>query len=173
VTRQQPLQRFTVGVVIERRRARSSWVDFIWRPVMILPGVPDAAPWTTLAQDENATTFYAGAREVELFAASSGFYLDNLANDEPALWVVLRPTGLEPPFEIVAVTADPHEGEAFTQAGDDLVEPVVMPPPVRAAIEAFVKERHVDNAFFKRTRDEANPEALARRAPAPKRDADE
>jgi Protein of unknown function (DUF3305) len=173
VSRQQPLQRLPVGVVVERRRAQSPWVDFVWRPVTVLPGVPDTAPWTALAQDEDATTFYAGARDVELFAASSGFYRDNLASGEPALWVVLRPSGLEPPFEIVAVTADPHEGEAFTQAGDDLVEPVVMPPPVRAAIEAFVREHHIDDAFFKRTRDEANPEALARRAPTSKSDADE
>jgi hypothetical protein len=173
VSRRQPLQRLPVGVVVERRRAQSPWVDFVWRPVTVLPGVPDTAPWTALAQGEDATTFYAGSREIELFTASSNFYLDNLASDQPALWVVLRPTGLEPPFEIVAVTADPNEGEAFTQAGDDLVEPVVMPPPVRAAIEAFVRDYHVDSTFFKRTRDEANPEALARRTPASKSDADE
>jgi hypothetical protein len=173
VSRQQPLQRLSVGVVVERRRAQSPWVDFVWRPVTVLPGVPDTAPWTALAQDAQTATFYAGSREIELFTASSNFYLDNLASDQPALWVVLRPTGLEPPFEVVAVTADPNEGEAFTQAGDDLVEPVVMPPPIRAAIEAFVKEHHVDTAFFKRTRDKADPEVLARRAHTSKSDSDE
>ena len=45
----------------------------------------------------------------------------------PLLWVVLRPTGAEPPYDVLAVTADPAEGEASTEAGNDLVETVPMP----------------------------------------------
>ncbi len=41
-----PLLRIPVGVVVERRKAFSPWADFIWRPVAVLEGVPDAAPWT-------------------------------------------------------------------------------------------------------------------------------
>jgi len=82
--------------------------------------------------------------------------------------VSLRPTGVEPPFEIVAVTADPAEGESFTQVGDDLVEAVPMPPAVCAIVEAFVAEHHVERAFVKRKRERADPEALARRAPLEK-----
>jgi hypothetical protein len=40
-----------------------------------------------------------------------------------------------------------------------------MPEPVRATIEAFVVEHHVERAFHKRKRDRADPEALARRGP--------
>ena len=127
MSRPQPLQRLPVGVIVERRRAKSSWVDFVWRPVTVLPAAPDTAPWTALAQGAETATFYAGAFNLELFAAHAGFYQDNLATNQPSLWVVLRPTGVEPPFEVVAVTADPNEGEAFTQAGNDLVEPVAMP----------------------------------------------
>ena len=79
------------------------------------------------------------------------------------LWVALRPTGVEPPYEIFAVTADPAEGEAWTQSGSDLVDVVPMPEAVRAAIDAFVAEHHVERPFFKRKRDRADPEALARR----------
>ena len=71
----------------------------------------------------------------------------------PALWVVLRPTGAQPPYEVLAVTADPAEGEAFTEAGNDLVETVPMPGGHRQAIEAFVAEHHVERPFFKRQRD--------------------
>jgi hypothetical protein len=173
VSRPPPLQRLSVGVVIERRRARSAWVDFVWRPVAALPGTPDTQPWTVLDQNAQVTTFYAGAAEVALFASGTEFYKENLASGEPSLWVVLRPTGVDPPFDVLAVTADPTEGEAFTQAGDDLVEPVPMPLPIREALEGFVKEHHVDTAFVKRKRDKADPEALARRAPVAKGDADE
>jgi hypothetical protein len=79
--------------------------------------------------------------------------------------VSLRPTGVEPPYELAAVTADPSEGESYTQSGESVVEAVPMPEPMRAAIEAFVAEHHVEQPFYKRKRDRADPEALARRGP--------
>ena len=82
----------------------------------------------------------------------------------PGLWVVLRPTGGEPPYTVFTVTADPAEGEAFTEAGSDLVEQVAMPAPIGALVEAFVAEHHVERPFIKRARERADPEALARRA---------
>ena len=164
----EPLAQITVGVVVERRKAQSSWIDFTWRPVTVLPGAPAAAPWTQLSADGDVATFYAGATEVALYRTDTAHYRDNLAAGSPALWVALRPTGIEPPFDLVAVTADPAEGEGFTQNGDHLVEPVPMPEPVRAIVEAFVAEHHVEQPFVKRKRDRANPEALARRTPPPK-----
>jgi hypothetical protein len=172
VTKPAPLQRLPVGVVVEKRRLNNPWADFSWRPVAVLPGAPDTARWTTLDEQNEATRFYAGASEVELFPGSGAYYRDNLTSGEPSLWVVLRPTGLEPPFEVFAVTADPNEGEAFTQAGNDLVEAVAMPEPIREAIESFVAEHHIETQFVKRQRDTADPEALARRAPTSKRDHD-
>ena len=124
----QPLTRIAVGVVVERRKARSAWVDFTWQPVAVLPGQPDTAPWTILSSDAETATYYAGTAEIALYRTETGYYRDNLMSGSPSLWVALRPTGVEPPYEIVAVTADPAEGESFTQAGDDLVDAVPMPP---------------------------------------------
>jgi len=42
---------------------------------------------------------------------------------------------------------------------------VPMPETVRATIDAFVAEHHVERVFHKRQRDRADPEALARRGP--------
>ena len=42
---------------------------------------------------------------------------------------------------------------------------VAMPASVREMIAAFVAEHHVEQPFYKRKRDYANPEALGRRAP--------
>ena len=80
--------------------------------------------------------------------------------------MVLRPTGGEPPFTIVTVTADPTEGEAMTSAGDDLVEAVAMPASIAEHLAAFVARHHVERTVFKRKRDRADPEALGRRGPA-------
>ena len=160
-----PLAQVSVGVIVERRKAASPWIDFTWKPVMALPGEPVAAPWTQLSADGETATFYAGATNVALYRTETALYRDNLASGAPALWVALRPSDTDPPFALVAVTADPAEGEGFTQNGDHLVEAVPMPEPVRAIIEAFVAEHHVEQPFVKRKRDRADPEALARRGP--------
>jgi hypothetical protein len=163
-----PLARIPVGVVVERRKAKSPWIDFVWRPVAVLPGEPETKPWTQLGGSAELAMFYVGSADVALFHSDTAQYRDNLTSGAPALWVVLRPTGVEPPYEIAIVTADPSEGESYTQSGSDLVESVPMPEPPRALIEAFVAEHHVEQTFHKRKRDSADPEALGRRAPASK-----
>ena len=158
-----PLARIYVGVVVERRVATSPWIEHVWRPVRVLAGVPEAEPWTTLPGASGADTFYAGAAEVELHRTETTNYRDNLASGQASLWIVLRPTGGDPPFTVVRVTADPAEGEAFTETATDLVEAVPMPEPIAEAVAAFVAQHHVEHAFEKRKRDRANPEALGRR----------
>jgi hypothetical protein len=161
-----PLAKIAVGVVVERRRSANTWLDVIWRPVAVLPGQPNMAAWTLLSADSDITSFYAGGADISLYRTEAGHYRDNLASDRPTLWVALRSTGTEPPYKLVAVTADPAEGESFTQAGEDVVEVVPMPAPVREAIAAFVAAHRVDEPFYKRERDRADPEVLARRGPA-------
>jgi hypothetical protein len=162
------LARIVVGVVVERRRAASPWVEFVWQPVKVLPGCPEAAPWTVLSIDAERATFYAGSADIELYRTESGNYSDNLASGLPLLWVALSPTGLERPYDLRAVTADPAEGESFTQAGEDLVGAVPMPDAVRDTLAAFVAAHPAVRAFHKRKRDRADPEALAHRAPRAK-----
>jgi hypothetical protein len=64
---------------------------------------------------------------------------------------------------VAAITADPAEAEAFTEAGANLVEAMPMPEVVRETIEGFVSEHYVEREFVKRQRRRADPEALARR----------
>ena len=97
-----------------------------------------------LADDGERATFYAGPATVELHRAETANYRDNLASGSPALWVVLRETGAEPPYALYLVTADPSEGEAMTEAGGNIVEPVPMPEAVRDAVAVFIAEHHVE-----------------------------
>jgi Protein of unknown function (DUF3305) len=146
-----------IGVVVERYKARTPWVDFVWRPASVLVGVPAAVPWTPLGSEGDKMTFYGGAATIELHRTETANYLSNLASEAPQLWVVLRPTGSEPAYEVLSVTADPAEGEAFTEAGNDLVETVPMPQAIIEMVEAFVAKHHVERVFFKRQRDQADP----------------
>jgi hypothetical protein len=159
----EELVSFPVGVVVERRKAKSGWIDFVWRPLSVLAGIPATEPWTKLTEDGEATTFYSGAANVELHPAHTTYYRDNLASGEPSLWVVLRPSSGASPYELIKVTADPFEGEAMTETGGDIVEKVAMPGTVREQIAAYVDKYHVERPFYKRQRERTDPESIGRR----------
>jgi len=158
-----PLLRFPVGIVVERHKAGSAWTDFVWRAVAVLPDEPGTKPWTVLREEYGTTLFYAGSATVDLYPSETARYRDNLASGSPSIWTVLSPAESAWPYSVTAATADPSEGEAFTEAGANLVEAVPMPEMLREAIESFVAEHHVEREFFKRKRRQADPEALARR----------
>jgi hypothetical protein len=160
-----PLARLPVGVIVERRKAASAWIDFTWRAVGILPGHPAAAPWTELSSGGDVSTFYAGAATIDLYRSETPHYEYNLKTGRPSIWIKLRRTGRAMPYDVAAVTVDPTEGESYSEAGDDLVDAVPMPEVIRTALEAFVAEHHVEQVFYKRKRTRADPEALSRQAP--------
>ena len=155
--RSTALVRILVGVVVERRKARSPWLDFLWRPISVLVGTPSATPWTLIGEEGDATTFYAGEAAIELHRTETTNYRDNLASGAPALWVALCPVASERPYEVLAVTADPAEGEALTDAGSNLVEAVSMPPDVVEAVIQFIAQHHVERTFVKRQRERQAP----------------
>jgi hypothetical protein len=152
-----PLAQIRVGVVVERRKAASSWVDFLYRPVSVLEGVAAASPWTQIGTEGDVTTFYAGDAVIELHRTETTNYRDNLASGAPLLWVILRPGSGAVGLDLLLVTADPAEGEALTGAGNDLVEPVPMPVSIRQIVANFIAEHHVEQSFFKRERSTSRP----------------
>lgn len=159
----EALLRIPVGVVVERLKADSPWIDFLWRGVGVLPDEPDMTPWTVLRVQDQATLYYAGSSTIDLYRSETARYRENIATGAPHIWIVLSPSEGAWPYVVLAVTADPAEGEAFTEAGANLVEAVPMPELVREAIEKFIAEHHVESGFVKRERRRADPEALARR----------
>jgi hypothetical protein len=147
------LARMVVGVVVERRKAKGAWSDFLWRPVSIFSGKPS----TPLGEQNDVTLFYAGEAVIELHRTETANYRDNLGSGAPSLWVVMQPTASDPPYQLLAVTADPAEGEAFTDAGNNLVESVPMPPDIAAIVGDFIASHHVERPFVKRERDQSSP----------------
>jgi hypothetical protein len=151
-----------VGVVVERHKAHSPWLDFLCRPISVLAGVPTAAAWTVIDSAEDVTTFYAGEAVIELHRTETANYRDNLVSGAPLLWVILRPSAGVAGFDLLAVTADPAEGEALTGAGNDLVATVPMPLAVSDIVGSFIAEHHVERPFFKRQRDRSIPTSPGR-----------
>lgn len=147
-----------IGIVIERRRLTGEWGGIAWRPITIFPQPPDVAPWTPLGAGRDITRYYAGVVPVRLYSTDTANYRDNLSSGAPKLWVVMRPDGAEPPVEVLMVTADPAEGEANTEAGNNVVETIDMPPEVAGAIAAFIAAHHVERPILKRRRDGQAPD---------------
>ena len=158
-----PTLRIPVGIVVERRKADSPWADFVWRGAAVLPDEPETRAWTVLREQDGTTLFYAGSATVDLYPSETARYRENLASGNPSIWTVLSPSEGPWPYAVAAATADPAEGEGFTEAASNLVEAVPMPEVIREAIEDFIAAHHVEREFVKRKRRRADPEALARR----------
>ncbi|MCW3474159.1 DUF3305 domain-containing protein [Limobrevibacterium gyesilva] len=150
---------YLVGVVLERRKVASPWIDHVWLPVAVLPAAPDLAPLTWLGATDTGERFFAGGFEMDLHRTDTATYRDNLASGAPRIWVAARPPGNDGPPAVVGVTPDPAEGEALTEAGNDIVEAVPMPPEIEAVLIRFIADHHVERPFVKRKRDRwAGPE---------------
>lgn len=154
-----------VAVIVDKKKAASPWIDHLWVPARVVTGLPEAEPMTLIARDGETESFYAGATSLVLASTETANYRDNLLTGSPKLWVVLRMEELDAYVSVVTVTADPAEGEAHTESGSNIVEPLPMPQDIAAQIAAFVDRHHVEREFFKRKRERVNPDALAHRRP--------
>lgn len=158
-----PESSFEVGVVA-KRKLKGPWASHAWLPCAVLPGAPAAAPWTRLTASEEEETFYAGSFEVSLYPSETAHYRDNLTSGRPALWVALRHIAGDD-YEVVAVTANPYEGESMAEGIGEIVEAVPMPADIQTKVAEFFAAFHQERPFIKRQRDRPDPEALARRGP--------
>jgi len=142
-----------VGVIVERAKAASQWIDYIWRPTTVLAGQPDTPPWTLLADDGERATFYAGPAMVEMHRTETASYRDNLANRIAVRcgWcsVKRRRTALR------ALSRDRRSGrgrrhdggrQQHRRAGTD----AGRPPRYGCGLR---REHHVEEVFVKRKRD--------------------
>jgi hypothetical protein len=150
-----------VGVVVERRPAKSRWTDYVWRVVEVLDGPAATAPFTRLTVLKDGTErYFAGNTALTLHGDETGAYQINLAGDR-VLYAVLHAdeTGSHP-YELHTVTASPHEACDFLDSGEELVEAIPMPPLIVAWLETFCALHHKEQPFQKRQRDKVDAERL-------------
>ena len=154
-----------LAVIAERRKGVTQWAEHVWRAVEVLEDAPEVPPWTLLRQeDDGRALFFVGHGEIALHPTDTTNYKHNLEAAQPLVWVILRPAETESGFVLHGVTADPGEAHLHADAGNDLLESLPMPAGLRATMEAFVARHHKERGFWKRKRDQADPEALARQA---------
>lgn len=154
-----------VAVLAERRPATSPWAEHVWQAVEVLEHAPATAPWTVLREEAGRTLFLAGRAEVWLHPTDTDNYKHNLEAGSPRIWVVLRPVEHAPGMALQCVTVDAGEAHLYADSGADLLESLPLPAFLHAPLAAFVAQHHRERQFFKRRRDRADPEAMARRVP--------
>jgi hypothetical protein len=159
-----------IGVILERRKAKSPWLDVIWEAQAILPEPAAAETGSPLGANGDGELIYGGAAVLEAHTIETGFYRDNMTSGAPRIWVVLRPQADGSQPAVVKVTCDPTEGEGYTETGWDIVNMVPMPEPIQLALADFIAAHHVEQPFIKRKRDRQDPEALAHGLKGPDRD---
>lgn len=155
--------RIPVAVLAERRPGVTQWAEWSWRAVEVLEEAPALPAWTVLREAEGRTLFLAGQAEVLFCPTDTPNYRDNLAAAAPSIWVVLRNVETDPGLRLHAVTVDAGEAHLYADTGSDLLEALPLPPGLRARLEVFVAEHHVERMQHKRRRDRADPEALGKR----------
>lgn len=142
-----------VGVVIRKQPGVTRWARWIWRPVAVLPGAPPA-DWRELRREGEAVEYHAATLTLEVHRAETEGYRVALSREPPSVYVVLRPSepGAAMPVDVFLVTASAFEAQDYLDSGEEIVEPVPMPPPLIAWLSEFVSRHHKDEPFVKRRR---------------------
>ncbi len=144
-----------LGVVLRKQPGVTRWAAWVWRAVAVLPGAPPAE-WHVMRRDGAAVEYHAATLPLELHRAETEAYRVALSNEPPRVYVVLRPAEEEGAVEEIAVhsvTASPYEAQDYLDSGEEIVEPVTMPPALVAWISSFVARHQKDEPFVKRQRD--------------------
>ncbi len=152
---------WTVGVVVDKRPLKSVWQPFAWVPSAALVAAPSVERWAPLGRDGEVERFYAGPATLTLWPGETDTYKHNLESAAPSVYVVLRKDDSARGLDLLLATVDAGEAHAHADTGDDIVEPVPLPPEIRDWMAAFVERHHVERTRYKRQRDRADPEALA------------
>ena len=159
-----PKEILRLGVLAQLRPPVTRWSTGELRPLMVLPSEPAALPGTRLSSENGVETWYLGARDLVLWSGDASHHRDNLTSGRPAVWVALR--GTDPArAEVIAVTADPYEGEGLASDPELIVDAVPMPDAVARAVAAFADAHFFEMPFKKRKRLPADPNVFEARAP--------
>lgn len=159
-----PPEIISVWVVAERRQSGNPWQSEQWTVAAVQSGRPQTEPWTELTRGRGWTRYFLGCTEIQLFRTETENYLFNIEGAFPAIYVILRRGGANG-VELLGATVDPGEIDAHSDAGDDLIEALPLPPDIAARMRAFIAAHHKEQPFLKRRRDRADLERLGRRPP--------
>lgn len=133
--------RFTVAVILQRTPLANRWATERWEPVAVEMATTEGAGIAPvrLADVATGTRWRFDGHMLELHRTEAEGYFLNVTAPEPKVFVALRPneSDAEPRIVPASVTVSYNEAARMLDGGEQ-VDAVPMPPPIRAALEAFV-----------------------------------
>lgn len=141
-----------IGIVLERRMSARPWRDHVWRLAGLMPNAAAEEPWRVVGRGDGWTRYAAGVVPLSLSPRETDRYRQNLASARPQVFVVLRHVGAAGELEPLHATVCPYAAQAYLESGEDMVEGIDMPPPIRDWVEDFIA-RHPPRPFGKAPRD--------------------
>ena len=133
--------RFPVAVIMQRIPLTNRWANERWEAVAVEAGAEDAPGCVLLSDGPEGPRWRCTGCAIELHPVEvEGYYL-NASTREPrvfVLWRMAEPEDdVEPRARPLIVTVSYGEAARFLDAGEQ-VDAVAMPPPIFAALDAFV-----------------------------------
>src|SRR5664279_781779 len=133
---------FSVDVMMDRVPLDNRWASEKWQPSAVVPigegAVTPGAP-ECIADGPAGTTWRFPGMPIELHPTEAEGYFLNVTSDTPVVFVMWRPgeDGLQPAARPEIVTVSYNQAGRYMDGGER-VDPVPMPAPIRAWVEAFV-----------------------------------
>lgn len=143
-----------VAVVVERRDSINPWLSETWRPLEVVPDPPPGLAWVLLRRGDGFEHYLAAAPALTLHRSDLSSYRYNMGGADPRLFVVVRKAeDGEAPVRVMLVTAAPGEAQKWSESGEDLVESLPLPEPIRLWVRMFCASHPPEEPMRKRKRD--------------------
>lgn len=153
--------RCRVGIILEKRPSANEWIDHEWVTTGASVDATANDDWVLLHEMSGIRQYLSPPVTLELFASDTESYVYNLDSPSPSLFAVLREdeeSRAEVPFNVHLVTLSPYEAQDYLDSSEEHVDRIALDAAMRAWLERFVDEHHVEEEFIKRKRDKHRTE---------------
>ena len=130
-------QHFPVSVILERRPAKSRWVEHVWKAAGITVGRHTEGDPQLVKEADETVYYLVGGLEVALHVDECESYYHNLVSDTPRAYVVAHLEADDPTPQPFLISMSFDEAHAYLE-GDDEIYAVDVPPELYRWTEAFV-----------------------------------
>jgi hypothetical protein len=129
---------YPIAVVMQRRAIRNRWVDCVWEPWSVVPGLAEGEPRLLVQNESIAQWLYPGFTLVLHRDEAEGYYL-NVSGPGPSVFVLWRMEGEQAlPVE---VTVSSDEAGRWLDGGHS-VDRITMPPEIFAWVGDYVEHNY-------------------------------
>jgi hypothetical protein len=137
---------FPIAIVMQRRRAKSPWAEFVWEPFDVIPGHVGSGTRLLRERDDAKQWLHPGFRIEMHRDEAEGYYL-NLTAPDPRVFILWRMEGDD--ALPTHVTASSEEAARWMDGGHS-VDGVKMPREIFAWAGEWVEKNYKPKPFEKR-----------------------